>query len=40
MFDFTADCVLLVLASEIYNESDYIRNYDAFIEATKRGNVL
>ena len=31
MHDFSEDCVLLVLASEHYDESDYIRNYDDFI---------
>ena len=31
MFDFTEDAVLMVLASELYDESDYIRNYDDFI---------
>ena len=31
MHDFSKDCVLLVLASEHYDESDYIRNYDDFI---------
>ena len=31
MHDFSADCVLLVLASEHYDETDYIRNYDDFI---------
>lgn len=30
MVDFTDDCVLLVLASEHYSESDYIRDYDDF----------
>ncbi len=30
MHDFSPDCVLLVLASEFYNESDYIRSYDEF----------
>lgn len=30
MHDFSADCVLLVLASEHYDESDYIRSYAAF----------
>lgn len=30
MHDFTEDCVLLVLASELFDESDYIRNYDEF----------
>ena len=31
MFDFTEDCVLLVLASDKYNENDYIRSYKDFI---------
>lgn len=30
MHDFSPDCVLLVLASEHYDETDYIRNYDLF----------
>lgn len=30
MYDFSPDAVLMVLASELYDESDYIRNYDAF----------
>lgn len=30
MHDFSEDCVLVVLASEYYQESDYIRSYDAF----------
>lgn len=32
MHDFSADCVLLVLASEHYDEADYIRSYTDFIE--------
>ncbi len=32
LYDFTPDAVLLVLASEYYDESDYIRNYDEFIK--------
>ena len=32
MHDFSEDCVLLVLASEHYDEADYIRDYDAFIK--------
>lgn len=32
MCDFSDDCVLLVLASEHYDESDYIRDYDEFLE--------
>lgn len=31
MHDFTEDCVLLVLASDYYNENDYIRNYNDFL---------
>lgn len=30
MHDFSDDCVLLVLASEHYDEADYIRDYDEF----------
>ncbi|AXC76707.1 WxcM-like domain-containing protein [Salmonella enterica subsp. arizonae serovar 63:g,z51:-] len=35
MFDFSDDCILLVLASDIYDECDYIRDYDEFQEWTK-----
>ncbi|MCC4288867.1 sugar 3,4-ketoisomerase [Vreelandella aquamarina] len=35
MHDFTPDCVLLVLASEYYDEADYIRNYDDFLKEAK-----
>ena len=31
MYDFTPDAVLIVLASEPYNEDDYIRDYDTFL---------
>lgn len=31
MYDFSEGAVLLVLASEYYDEKDYIRNYDDFI---------
>ncbi|CAG8871242.1 hypothetical protein PS627_04365 [Pseudomonas fluorescens] len=37
MHDFSDDCVLMVLASGHYDESDYIRNYEDFLEETKRG---
>lgn len=30
MHDFSEDCVLMVLASEHYDEADYIRDYDKF----------
>lgn len=31
MFDFSPDAVLMVFASEIYDENDYIRDYDEFL---------
>ena len=36
MFDFSTDCVLMVLASELYDESDYIRDYNEFIRVVKK----
>ncbi|EHC06315.1 WxcM-like domain-containing protein [Shewanella baltica OS625] len=33
MYDFSNDCVLMVLADQVYDESDYIREYSKFIEA-------
>ena len=35
MFDFSSDTVLMVLASELYDESDYIRDYDEFLKYAK-----
>lgn len=32
MHDFSSDCVLLVFADAHYNEDDYIRNYQQFLE--------
>ncbi|WP_353937858.1 FdtA/QdtA family cupin domain-containing protein [uncultured Psychrobacter sp.] len=32
MHDFSEDCVLLVLANEHYDESDYIRDYNDFLK--------
>ena len=32
MYDFSADAVLMVLASELYDESDYIRDYKDFLK--------
>lgn len=32
MYNFSDDAVLLVLASEYYDESDYIRKYDDFLK--------
>lgn len=35
MHDFSSNCVLLVLASEHYDEDDYIRTYSDFIGRVK-----
>ena len=35
MYDFTPGAVLLVLASEYYDEADYIRNYEDFLKYIK-----
>ena len=35
MYDFSPDAVLMVLASELYDESDYIRDYDEFLAMTR-----
>ncbi|WP_010676903.1 sugar 3,4-ketoisomerase [Bacillus timonensis] len=32
MHNFTNDCILMVLASEHYDEQDYIRDYEEFLE--------
>ena len=31
MYDFSSDAVLMVLASEFYDENDYIRDYEEFL---------
>ncbi|WP_272694369.1 sugar 3,4-ketoisomerase [Providencia sp. PROV036] len=31
MHDFSEDCIIIVLANNYYDESDYIRNYDLFL---------
>lgn len=30
MHDFSEDCIIIVLANDYYDESDYIRNYENF----------
>ena len=35
MYDFSPDAVLMVLASELYDEADYIRDYDEFLSFVK-----
>lgn len=36
MHDFSIDCVLLVLASDYYDELDYIRDYQNFIQKVNK----
>ena len=36
MYNFSTDCVLLVLASAHYDEDDYIRDYEEFRQASCR----
>lgn len=36
MYDFSENAVLLVLASEHYDENDYIRNYDKYLEVADK----
>jgi dTDP-4-dehydrorhamnose 3,5-epimerase-like enzyme len=35
MFDFSEDCVLMVLADSVYDESDYIRDYEEFLNCCR-----
>lgn len=35
MKNFSSDAVLLVLADDYYDESDYVRNYDEFLELNR-----
>lgn len=35
MFDFSPDAVLMVLASELYDEDDYIRDYEEFLASIR-----
>ena len=37
MYYFSSYAVLMVLASELYDESDYIRDYDEFLKFVKKG---
>lgn len=37
MYDYSNDCVLMVLASDHYDESDYIRNYQDFEKEVQNG---
>lgn len=37
MHDFSEDCIIIVLASDYYDETDYIRDYNLFLEGYKKG---
>ena len=37
MYNFSEGAVLLVFASDIYKEEDYIRDYDEFLKFVKKG---
>lgn len=38
MHDFSPDCVLMVLADSHYDEGDYIRDYNIFLESVSNAN--
>lgn len=38
MYEFSSDCILMVLASDYYDESDYIREYSTFIQTVNEKN--
>lgn len=40
MTNFSADCFILVYADAYYDEADYIRTYDEFLELTKKLSVF
>ncbi len=35
MGEFSSDCILMVLADDVYDETDYIRDYSQFLEEVK-----
>jgi hypothetical protein len=37
MSDFSPDCVLMVLADRVYQEDDYIRDFEAFKRPASHG---
>ena len=37
MSNFSADCILMVLADREYDEADYIRNFDEFVISRRYG---
>lgn len=39
MYDFSPDCVLMVIADDYYNENDYIRDYQEFLKAIENADI-
>ncbi|MEK7566767.1 MAG: WxcM-like domain-containing protein, partial [Patescibacteria group bacterium] len=39
MTNFSKDCIILVVASEYHDESDYIRNYNDFLKYISEFNI-
>ncbi|AMV08205.1 MULTISPECIES: sugar 3,4-ketoisomerase [Xanthomonas] len=40
LYRFSADCVLMVLADQLYDPGDYILDYDQFVSEVRNGTVL
>jgi dTDP-4-dehydrorhamnose 3,5-epimerase-like enzyme len=40
MQEFNSNCILLVFASQLYSEDDYIRDYDEFLETVKSPHLI
>ncbi len=38
MYNFSDNCILMVLASELYNSDDYIRDYEQFLHIVAQNN--
>lgn len=36
MYDFSSDCILVVLVDKYYSEKEYIRDYQKFLETLKK----
>jgi hypothetical protein len=39
LHDFSEDCVLMVLASELYDQDDYICDYQVFLNETRHNSL-
>ncbi|GAA0920417.1 FdtA/QdtA family cupin domain-containing protein [Luteibacter anthropi] len=40
LYEFSEDCVLMVLADQLYNPADYITDYEAFLREVRAGQVV